>query len=105
MHVSTPDPALDCPSVGQRLIVRWNLPDLPKGAELVLHLRFRNREDEVQRFCLTRLRGKHVFELRDHEYISSQGILTYKAEIVSGDEVLHEWLHQVWAPRIEISNG
>lgn len=104
-YVNTPDPRLNCPVIGQRLIISWSVPKTYLSYEdlhLEITIRFRNREEVVEIFNLLRCRGTYVYSIFNQEYIEKRGILTYKIDLVGGGCVLEEWRHQIWTGLIEI---
>lgn len=104
-HVGSPDPALNCPPLGQRLLLSWSIPCEYKqynDLQIVLTIRYYNREEKVYKISSLRKRGTYVIYLLNEEYFKTGGILTYKA-ILSGDgNPLEEWRHQLWADLIII---
>lgn len=102
-HVGTPDPKLFCPTIGQRLILSWNIPvsyQAYPDLNIKMTIRFRNREQIVKSFELDRFQGLFIYPLLDEEYFEKDGILTYKVELFSEEILLEEWLHQLWAEQI-----
>lgn len=102
-HVETPDPALICPPLGQRLILSWSLPKEYKiysDLQIILTIRFYNREEIVKNLTIRRPLGTYVYFLLNDEFFEKKGIATYKA-ILKGDGcALEEWNHQLWAELI-----
>lgn len=104
-YVDTPDPLLNSPPFGQRLVITWSVPKSilkQPDPHLELTLRKRNREEIVQRIPLTRQRGTTLYCLLNEEYCESGGIVTYKVQLIAGDCVVEEWRHQLWADLIRI---
>lgn len=102
--IGTPDPALFCPDIGERLHIHWSEKC---GNQLVLHLSLRfgdKTEDEVW-LNLYSLTGTYVYSLMNEEYWAKGGIFTYKVEIFDNDELINEWRHQLWAPRITVGEN
>lgn len=105
-YVNTPDPLLDDPDVGQRLIVQWSLNQSIASFNevyILLKLRFRNHEELTQRIDLKRAGGIYVYTLINEEYFRTRGIQTYKAELVADGCVLEEWRHTLWADLIVLN--
>lgn len=106
-YVNTPDPLLDNPPIGQRLIVSWSIPKfiLP-GNDLYLkiYLRYWNRAEEIKTEPVTRARGTIAYAVMNEEYIETRGIMSYKVELIDNGEVLSEWKHQVWTEVIHIED-
>lgn len=106
-HVGTPDPALNNPPIGQRLIVSWSVLEgyVEKGdLKLQIKIRFRNKEDTEQTVELCKKSGIYVYSLLNDDYFATEGILTYKVELWSGCEMIHEWVHQLWVERIHLQD-
>lgn len=108
-HVLTPDPQLDNPTIGQRLLVQWKFraPEV-RGLPLTLHLkiRFRNHEKEeliipIDSNCKIYVGSSYIYDLFNEEYLEKGGILTYLAEIKSNDDVIACWKHPLWVELIE----
>lgn len=104
--VGTPDPSLNCPTVGQRLYIRWNLPKEYACQELMLKLcmRFRDRSEIVQPVQLHRISGTYVFELLDDEFFSRKGFFTYKIELFADQQLVEKWCHQMWVELITFNS-
>lgn len=102
-HVGTPDPALNNPPIGQRLIIEWKVPKIYLDYDdlhLVATMRFRNREEFIQKIALLKKSGTHVHCMVNEEYFEKGGILTYKVELFGGGLLLEEWRHQLWVDLI-----
>ena len=98
-RVGTPDPRLDEPMRGQRLLVHWSLPEkefIAGETELKMRIRFRNHEEKEVFFPLAARHGTYYYDLMDDEFISTKGILTYFAEVKRGDCTLAVWKHPLW---------
>lgn len=102
-HVNTPDPCLESPSVGQRLVASWNLRGNHPHRELLLTIRFRNLEEITQRISLTRPTGTYVYPLLNEEYFARGGIQTYKGELFEEGYLIETWQHQLWTPLLRRS--
>lgn len=102
-HVGTPDPRLFCPTIGERLILSWNIPTSCQSSNdlhIKITIRFRNREQIEKNIDLQRFQGIYIYPLLDEDYFEKDGILTYKVELFSGEELLENWHHQLWAEQI-----
>lgn len=107
-YVDTPDFRRECPSIGQRILVYWDLPAYEvygNRTELVLHLRFRNSQYEIIREPITTERGTYCYLIEDEKYCCTQGVLTYKVEVQVNDCVAHCWRHQIWVQPISIHDN
>lgn len=105
-YVDTPDPRLNVAAVGERLIVGWSVPKCYLSYEnlhLKITIRFRNREEIIEIFHLFQTRGTYIFTLLNADYIEKRGILTYKIDLIGGNQVLEEWRHRIWTDLISLS--
>jgi hypothetical protein len=108
-HVLTPDPHLDHPTIGQRLLVQWKFKASDVcGLPLTLHLRIRfyNHEESVLTIPIDNtgkifVGGFYIYELFNEEYFEKRGILTYYAEIKSDETVIADWKHPLWVELIQ----
>lgn len=101
-YVGTPDPQLDHPIIGQKLMIQWSLPKayVNQDVRIKLKVRFRNRKEEEIFFPLNHRRGSYVYSLLEKAYCETEGILTYKADLlVDGCEV-DSWVHPLWTDLI-----
>jgi hypothetical protein len=102
-HVGTPDPHLENPIIGQRLLLQWFLTSQDmEGDELFLHLivRFRNHEEKEIKIPITEKRGFYVYDLTDQDYFATGGVQTYLAEIRKGSCIIASWKHPLWVKLI-----
>lgn len=103
--IKTPDPLLNNPPVGQRLIVGWSVPrsylDLD-NLHLVVTIRFRNRTETIENLDILRRKGTFIYPVMDQDYFTTRGILTYKIDLMCGEQVLEEWRHQIWTELINV---
>jgi hypothetical protein len=102
-YVNTPDPQQNCPPAGQRLILKWNLPDClfeMDDLHLELTMRFGNRKEEKKRIELVSRNGNYIYTLLNDDFFKLDGIQTYKVDLIGNGEVLDEWRHQLWTELI-----
>lgn len=103
-YVRTPDPALEHPTIGQRLLIQWSLPKQDFDGEkvqLYLKLRFRNHQEQEIIRTLCKNRGVYLYDLTNQAYCKSGGLLTYRVEIRQGDCVVESWTHPLWTTLIQ----
>ncbi len=102
-RVGTPDPLQAHPPIGQRLVISW------KFSKATLHLgdihleakiRFRNREEVTEIVSICKRSGTYYYNLLNEDFVEKGGILTYKVDLLSHDQVLEEWRHQLWTELI-----
>lgn len=106
-HVGTPDPRLDNPPIGQRLIVTWSIPRMYlyyEDPHLVVTIRFRNREEIEETIYIHRMHGTYVYDLLNEDYIEKRGMLSYKVDIIAQGCLLDQWRHQIWADLIHLQD-
>lgn len=106
--VDTPDPFLNNPMVGQRLIITWTLKKrhmLYQDLHLKISIRFRNKKELILTHSITRPKGTYVYTLLNQDYIDNNGILTYKVELIGDGYLLDEWLHQMWTKLILVGQS
>lgn len=106
-YVGTPDPRMNCPPIGQRLIISWSVPKsflCYEDLHLEVTIRFRSRQEMTEFFTIGRNRGTYVYQLLNSDYLEKGGILSYKIYLVGSGCILEEWRHQIWAELIEIQN-
>lgn len=104
-YVNTPDPRRWCPSVGQRLIISWTVPQqflCYDDLHIDIALRYRNKESARQQIAITKKSGTYLISIVDDDFFRTGGILTYKIDLIGNDALLEEWRHQIWADIIEL---
>ena len=105
-HIGTPDPTLDRPFFGQRLLVQWSLSAEEFSdckLNLYLKVRFRNRQEEELVIPIESKRGTYLYQINSERLSETGGILTYFGEIRSSTESLATWIHPLWVPLISFS--
>lgn len=98
-YVETPDPQLEDPPIGQRLLVQWSLPKSYgnyRDLTLRLTVRFYDRTEEVINIPIRKQRDSYYYSVINEKYCKTKGILTYKAELLGGGCVLETFRHQLW---------
>lgn len=97
-HIGTPDPTLDCPPVGERLLIQWYLPhcQFQEGLLLSLKVRFKNHQEEERQISIEKNNSYYLYELIDEDYFKTGGIQTYLVEIRQGDCIIASWKHPLW---------
>lgn len=106
-HVQTPDPRLNNPPIGQRLIITWSISQEYLELDdihLEVTLRFRNSEQITQNLDVFKRRGTYVYQLLNEDYIAKRGILTYKVDLVGNGQILDQWQHQMWSELIILNS-
>lgn len=100
-HIGSPDPQLNHPPVGQRLILSWSVPKRYRNLHLEITLRFRTREEYSMSIPLKNVSGDYIYSLINEDYFQKRGILTYKVDLFSENSLLEEWKHQLWTELIQ----
>lgn len=103
--VGSPDPRQKNPPKGQELIMEWRLPEeaMEEEITLVLSIIYRNHTEKTICYPLKRRRGVVTYSLLGKQYKETEGLLTYKAEIVGKDQtVIKQWKQQLWTDLIVI---
>jgi hypothetical protein len=101
--VVTPDPALFHPSIGQRLLVQWNLRRefcCYQTLSFKLTVRFRTHQEQVIQKQIKTKQGSYLYELLDDAFCQSGGIVTYRLEIYGDNCLIDSWQHPLWAKLI-----
>jgi hypothetical protein len=101
--VGSPDPSLNCPSVGQKIYISWRLcPDdfALQPLQLKLSLRFHNRTHATKEIPVNCLSGNYVYSLLNEEFFDREGLLTYKVELTGNGQLISEWRHRMWVDPI-----
>ena len=102
-QVKTPDPRLNNPSVGQRLIISWKFPSYYlnyKNFHFRLTVRFTNCSQITENICIKDRWSTYVFALLNEDFFEKKGIRSYKIEVIGDDKVLEEWHHHLWVELI-----
>lgn len=98
--INTPDPYREC-FYGQQIIVQWNLP-CPKPADIILKVRYGNREISNFSFSVDRVKGWKIYRLINEEYWCRGGIIAFQAQLLQEQQLIDTWTHYLWADIIHI---
>lgn len=102
-YVGTPDPRLDHPTAGQRLLIQWSLSkeEFSLGeTSLDLKIRFQNHQEKEVKIPMQKSSGYYVYEIKDKDYFETGGILTYLVEVRNESCTLATWKHPLWVELI-----
>lgn len=102
-HIGTPDPHLDQPTLGQRLLIQWSLSSQEFQQHpvfLYLTLRLRNHQQRELKVLLSKKRGYYLYDLIDQDYCETGGLQTYQVEIRNDTCLIASWKHPLWAELI-----
>ena len=103
--VRSPDPRQENPPRGQELTIEWRLPesDLEEGLTLVLSIIYKNHSQDTICYPVNKRRGVLTYSLLGEDFKQTEGLLTYKVEILQKDHtVIKEWKQQLWTELIAI---
>lgn len=103
-HVLTPDPCRKC-FFGEQIVIKWDIERQCLPVELVLHVRYGNREQETVAWPIANPKGYQIYRLVNDDYWCSEGILSYKAELYKDGLQIADWEHHLWVEIIEIQEG
>ncbi len=104
-YVATPDPRQANPPIGQKLILHYWVPSwvLEKNPTLVLQIIHWDFTEEIVKYPLKKRIGYETYALLNKKYEETEGLLTYRAQIVTDDQqIFSEWKHQLWVNLIQI---
>lgn len=100
-HVCTPDPRLNCPDRGQKLVISWFLPRGSQDAYIHAKIRFKNLEEIERIFPVDSLRGHVTYKLVNQDYCRTGGFLAYDIYLIESDQVVENTTHALWTELIE----
>lgn len=105
-YVGTPDPALQYPLEGEKLLIRWHLPanHYSYPLTLVLKIRYRNHTSSQHFYTIPARFGYFTHLLSAEECRERIGILAFQAKLYSGDYCIATAEHQLWSELIAISD-
>lgn len=98
-RVATPDPCLNCPPMGQQLIISWRFPYhylYYNNFHLSLKVRYGDRSEEIENIPIAKSLGYYVFSLQGEKFFDKGGIRTYKIDVIGNEKILDEWKHHLW---------
>ena len=103
-EIATPDPRKAHPPFGQKLIIDWTVPPkiLGHDSHLVLSLIYKNHTPKEISYPILYRTGIYIYSLLNQEFEETQGLLTYRAEIIVEGKVYREWKHQLWVNLITL---
>lgn len=107
-YINTPDPMLDNPDIGQRLIISWLIPQktLALGnLHIEISILLRNKEEIHESIPVVKSIGQYIYNVLNERYFETDGILTYKVTLMNGDCILEERRHQLWIELIKIGQA
>lgn len=103
--VDTPDPIKEAPIFGQRLYIRWYVPEtLFKCAPVTLNIRvrFNNGEEAYQDVPLHERWGNFLWVVTGDDYINKGGIMAYRIALIADNKILAKTDHKFWVEKITV---
>jgi hypothetical protein len=103
------DDSESCPELktrGERLHLLWALPrayNMKAPHELILTLHFWNHVEKVVSYPVTTPHGFRTFSLINEEFEASQGIQSFKVELISNGAPIATYKDLFWVPWIKLS--
>lgn len=104
--IGTPDPNLNHPVVGQRLIIKWSLPDSDlnySDLHMEITLRFYNGSERSFALPICKTCGTYIYSLPAEDFCQTEGIASFKFDLMGDGCVLYMWRHQLWVDLINVS--
>ncbi len=104
-HVGSPDPRQECPPCGQMVVIEWWVPKeiLSQNPRICLQMILWDYTKRVVEFPIDRRIGYETYFVIGEDFETTCGIITYKAEIITGDGcVFRDWKHQLWVDLIQM---
>lgn len=102
-HINSPDPCLEKPIIGQRLLIEWALPKnfchYP-NINMKLKVRFRNHKEEEISIPIQKRWGNYLYCVLEDQYFKTQGIVTYKVDLFTDNCLISSWKHPLWSELI-----
>lgn len=104
-RIQTPDPNLNHPVLGQRLIIKWCLPDSfmsYQDLSLMVFMRLHNQTQNTLVIPVCKNKDTYIFTLPGDVFCETEGLVSYKIDLIGHGCVLSEWRHQLWAEPINV---
>jgi hypothetical protein len=98
-----PDPRQKAPPEGEQLLVHCNLDselDITQ-CKAVVSMIYNNLESETVEYQLRAAKEDFSLFVLGEKFKRTQGVLTYKVEIVSDDTIIYTKQHPMWFKKIE----
>ena len=103
-YVKSPDPLQGKPPRGERLLVKWRLPEAnaDDAMQIRLSLLFKDFSVDTIDYPVLEKSGLVTYELIGAAYKEHGGLLSYKAEAIDAQgAVIRSWQQQLWVDLIE----
>jgi hypothetical protein len=105
--VQSPDPRLNEPYHGQKILISWDFPksQFEKKLSMKLTVRFWDNEEQEFVFPVDKKRYYTSYFFSNPLKDKNKKILTYKIDVFSEkNELIQEWQHQFWTKLIKIDS-
>lgn len=102
--VGSPDPLQKDPFEGERLYIKWKLPDgiAPEKCSLELYCIYKDLTQDKMEIPLHQKKGEFTYTLVGEEYEGKKGFFSYKAVLKDeGGKEIKSWQHQMWVHVLE----
>ena len=102
--VDTPDPDKNSPYVGQKLVIQWHIPyqEFAQGPiHLQIRYRLKNGDDREESVEVAHMIGRHIITFMGRDFLEG-GLLSYKVDLVAGENVLAESRHKLWVEKVVV---
>lgn len=104
-YIETPDPQLDCPIFGQRLLIQWNFPKCYLNLETLtmdVTIRLGDHTEITQKIPIDKRYGYYIYKIIGEDYLKHDGIKTYKVNLLANGKIIKTWHHQLWVELITL---
>lgn len=98
-QVGTPDPLMNNPPIGERLIISWSLPSqylCYEDLHMALTVRLFTNEERTILIPIRSDTGTYIYSLINQDYFDTCGVQTFKIDIVGSHCQLTSWRHILW---------
>jgi len=102
-RINTPDPELERPIIGQRLVITWFTPKRRgdhQNLRLTLKVRFKNHEEEEISIPIEKRCGTYLYSIVQEKYLTTKGISTYQVNLIDNNGLISSWKHPLWTELI-----
>lgn len=98
----TPDPKLNNPSIGQKIVIQWSLPQDLIPATLFATIYYKNGQESIISKPVRSYYDTATIYHIDQEFYQKGVISTYKVEIFKEDRCIATFYHHLWTQKIEL---
>jgi hypothetical protein len=101
--IDTPDPEKSTKRLGQKIWVTWHTPRYDEDTRLDVSIRFVDGRERKEVHPITSKIGEMYIQISPREVAATDGLLSYKIQLMQKDQVLATTKHKLWVEKIEIS--